>query len=104
MIAQWYRTSIGAGRSSTALAATRAATDDAADPPIPEPSGMPFSIRTSNPWVSPSRPRSASSARPAVFFSASSGNPGTTPSMPAMRTSWASIRCTVTRSTGPTMA
>ncbi len=55
------------GRASSALAATTAATAEAAEPPRPEPSGIPLSISTSKPKPGRSASCSASSARPAVF-------------------------------------
>src|SRR4029450_7329644 len=56
------RRRLSRGRSSSALAATTAATADAADPPSPEPSGMPFSMASSNPK---SRSSGSDAARPA---------------------------------------
>ena len=55
------------GCASSALAATTAATADAAEPPRPEPSGMPFSICTSNPKSGRTASCRASKARPAVL-------------------------------------
>src|SRR5690606_40742481 len=56
--ANGYSASRDSGRSSSALAATSAATQDAAEPPRPEPSAMPLSSSTAKPWWRPSTSRS----------------------------------------------
>ena len=88
----------GTGRSMSALAATTAATADAAEPPMPEASGMPLSISNSNPCSSLSAACIACSARPAVLLFGSTGNSPATPVTARMRTAGSSIRLTQTRS------
>ena len=86
------------GFGSSAFAATTAPTADAAEPPSPEPSGMPFSMCMSKPKSGFAATFSANSARPAVFFSGSVGSSDTTPEEPVMRTPGVAERVTVTRS------
>src|SRR6266852_861425 len=85
-IANFSRCRLSAGSSRSALAATTAATAEAADPPRPEPSGMPFSIVSSNPNARSRASAIAATAIPAVLRSNSSGRSMTTPVTPAMRT------------------
>ncbi len=82
------------GLSSSALAATTAATAEAAEPPRPEPSGMPFSIAASKPKPGFNTSCMASNARPAVLRSGSRGT-STTPEDPEMVTPGLSVRVTV---------
>ncbi len=97
------RDSFGRGRASSEFAATSAATAEAAEPPMPEPSAMPFRTRTSKP--KPGRRSSSSLRRPtvAVFCAGSSGMaPG--PSVPVVsetsetRTVGSSVNVNVTSS------
>src|SRR5690348_11842194 len=100
-IAKPYSASRGSGSSSSALAATSAATQEAAEPAMPEPSAMPLCRLSSKPCGRPSPARSASNAAPAVLRSASNGRSRTTPSMVAMRTTGSSMRVTCARSPAP---
>src|SRR6185312_12771266 len=101
--AKRYSASRGSGCSSKALAATNAATHDAAEPPIPEPSGMPLCRINSKPCGKPSASRNFSSAMPAVLRSGSTGRFVATPSIAAMRTTGSSITRTSARSPAPAM-
>ncbi len=78
-IANLSSSSLEHGEASSAFAATTAPTAEAAEPPSPEPSGMPFSICISSPKSSARARASASRARPAVLFSGSSGRLAGTP-------------------------
>src|SRR5215813_1572927 len=71
---------------------------------MPEPRGMPFSRRSSNPCDSCSVSRRARRARPAVLRSGSSGRSRTRPSMAVIRTAGASMRRTLATSAGPSSA
>src|SRR5271166_3069453 len=86
------------GFSSSAFAATTAATAEAAEPPMPDESGIPLSISISNPYDSPSASCIAWSARPAVFFGGSIGKSPATPLISRMRTTGSMMRCRRTRS------
>src|SRR5271156_5242660 len=97
-IANLSNASRGDGFSSRALAATTAATADAADPPKPDPNGMPFSISSSNPKSGVSVSRMTCTARPAVLFCGSTGSGPATPGMERMRTIGSSMRRMRTRS------
>ncbi len=81
-MANFNSSSFGHGLGSNALAATTAPTAEAAEPPSPEPSGMPFSISIANPKSGLTVSYNAIRARPAVFFS---GSVGSSPAMPEMR-------------------
>jgi hypothetical protein len=83
------------GLSSSAFAATTAATADAAEPPSPDPSGMPLSMNASKPKPGFNASCIASSARPAVLRSGSRGMSFTTPEEPEMVTPGFSVRVTV---------
>ena len=78
--------------------ATTPATADAAEPPSPEPSGMPLSIVSSMPNSSRRSSTIAATAIPAVFRSNSSGSSVTTPVMAAIRTPRVAVRAAWTRS------
>ena len=71
----------------------------AADPPMPEPSGIPFSMRSARPPLAPDWRRRWAAARAAVFVAGSVGRspPGSTV------TPGVSVTCAVTRSPGPVM-
>ena len=97
-IAYFSSSSFGSGAGSSALPATTAATAEAADPPSPEPSGMPLSISTSMPKSRFSASAIASSARPAVLRSASSGSDSVVPVIARMRTPRLALRVMRTRS------
>ena len=77
---------------------------DAAEPPMPEPNGIPLSISISKPNGSASAARIAISAAPAVLRGASNGSAMAFPRMAAIRTTGSSIRRTLTRSPGPARA
>ena len=99
--ANGYSASRDSGCSSKALAATSAATHEAAEPPMPEPSAMPLCSTSSKPNGSASDCRSDNSAVPAVLRSGSSGRPSTQPRIAAMRTTGSSMRRTSARSPAP---
>ena len=104
--ANGYSASRSSGVSSRALAATSAATQEAAEPPMPEPSGIPFSSSTSNPNGRANASRSAIRALPAVLARACSGIasvPRTRPVTRVTRTSGSSSRLTVAMSPGPSI-
>ncbi len=86
------------GFGSSAFAATTAPTADAAEPPRPEPSGIPLSISIAKPNGGRSFSYIAIRARPAVFFSGSCGSLPAIPLMPVMTTPGSFRRATVTRS------
>ena len=85
-IANFSSSSLLTGLASSALAATTAPTADAAEPPRPEPSGMPFSISISKPKPGCNASSRAMSALPAVFFCGSSGRSSTTPRVARIET------------------
>ncbi len=97
-IANLSSSSLPSGRSSSALPATTAATAEAAEPPRPEPSGMPFSIVISKPKSSSALSARLLSAWPAVLRDASSGSSVATPVMARIRTPRSAVRTTCTRS------
>ncbi len=80
-MANFSSSSLLQGLGSSALAATTAATAEAAEPPRPDPSGMPFSIRMSKPKGRSSACCRASTARPAVLPSGLRGRSTLTPVM-----------------------
>ncbi len=97
-IANCNSSSLLHGLGNNALAATTAPTAEAAEPPRPEPSGMPLSISIAKPNGGRSLSYIASSARPAVFFSGSCGSLSAMPLMAEMMTPGSLRRATVTRS------
>src|SRR5688572_23614483 len=97
-IANLSSSSLPSGSGSSAFAATTAATADAAEPPRPEPSGMPLSIDSSMPKSSFRSRTMQSTPMPAVLRSGSRGRSTTVPVTPTMRTPGCDTRLAVTRS------
>src|SRR6185312_6570651 len=96
-MAYFSSSSLLQGCGSSALAATTAPTAEAAEPPRPEPSGMPLSMRISKPKPGCSASCMAR-ARPAVVCAGSVGKFPATPTPSVIVTPLASVRLTVTRS------
>src|SRR5437764_1136964 len=97
-MANFSSSSCPQGSASSAFAATTAPTAEAAEPPRPEPSGMPLSISRVKPNLGCRASCMASSALPAVLSSTLCGSSPAIPLTADIVTPGAAVAVTVTRS------